>query len=86
MTGSRGYSPYWMDLYESSRAVPGTWVWLHSGEPLLFSAWSKLPVQQPNVRSYQCCVINAFDNDILWNDLDCSFEYAYICEKENIVQ
>ena len=71
-----GHANHWMGGNDLLRE--GQWVWHQSGKPLTYTNWS---AQQPsNIPSGQDCLMYS-TNDAQWNDVPCTHQHLYICEK-----
>jgi hypothetical protein len=75
---SRAASPFWIGY--NDRGVEGTFTWA-SGEPAVYVNWRP---NQPNNDSNQDCVEDNSQGTGQWNDVDCSRDLHFICERSSV--
>ena len=76
LTGSYGFQGYWLDLWETTESVPGTWIWQWSGQPATYTNWAGERTQ-----AVKRCA-NVRSNGVKWRDRICErITYVYICER-----
>lgn len=59
----------------------GKYVWIKDGSELNYTNWN--PGQPDRIKTALCCVANS--NTGKWDDVTCSGQYSFVCEKEEYI-
>lgn len=73
---SLGY--YWLD--GTDEVLEGVWVWASTGKQLSYTNW--YPNEPNSAHGNEDCLEIKNHQFNGWNDINCSYEFNFICEME----